>query len=96
MSEPMTPERLAAIACTTCAEYGTWEGTRLIEPFIPPIDLGHDADAHRVYLVLLRNGIKDAAELATYRDVELLKLRGLGRRTFTRIREVLPEPDGAS
>lgn len=93
---PADTIRRAARACPACARYGTWNGPRLIEPYIPPVNLGHDGDAHRIYNMLQRAGIKTAEEMATYSDVELLNVANLGPQSLARIREVLPEPvDGA-
>jgi hypothetical protein len=85
--QPLTQE------CLVCAEMGLWEGRRLARPFVPPVDLGHDGEAHRIYNVLwYGNRVRTAAELEAMRDVELLRLKGLGPKMFKRIREKVPAP----
>jgi hypothetical protein len=83
--------------CLVCAGLGEWSGNRLVRPFVPPVDLGHDGEAHRIYNVLwYGNRVRSAVELAGMRDSELLRLRGLGPRMFKRIREKIPAPAGAA
>lgn len=81
--------------CMVCARLGKWDGIRLVEPFVPPANLGHDGVAHRIYQVLKYRKVRTAADLAAMRDVELLRLDGIGATAFKRIREFVPAPSGA-
>lgn len=79
-----------ALDCATCAELGEWSGDRLVRPFVPPVNLGHDSDAHRIYKVLAWNRVGTAEDLASRTDPELLKMRGFGVGMLRRIRTLVP------
>lgn len=87
--QPLTSE------CLVCAKLGRWDGNRLIEPYVPPVDLGHDGVAHRIYKVLWWRKVRTAADLTALRDVELMRLDGIGATAFKRIREHVPAPCAA-
>lgn len=56
------------------------------------VGLGHDGQAHRIYRVLLRHGIRTLAALETATDEDLLKLHNLGPGMLARIRTRIPAP----